>query len=196
MSNQRKRPEAWIAKLERFAHSGALLPSDADRDELTHSIEEMITFLNHLKSTISKMPNEAERDSVSKSAEALVQFLSRSKEDPALAAMLGISEPARPKSHQAGHTKSTLDLNAITSELEKLPTDQIGPRLMRDQRMGFQELTELAKRLGVTARSTDTRSLLVERIVTVGFANRRGYQLLRGGHDEEQRTPGRGESPQ
>ena len=66
--------------------------------------------------------------------------------------------------------------------LEGLPTDGIVAELSKQKK---DVLVAISIKLGISATSKLTKDALVDKIFKLGFANRRGYELMggeRGGH--------------
>ena len=179
--SRNKQPRSWLTQLNKLAQSRRAFPSDDERKSLLQAIEGLSSFLADLKSIVSRLPDDKERDTLSGAASVVLEFVYRAKSDPSLSAMLGLG-PANLRKTSAHFAKSTglIDIQALVTELEQLPTEKIEARLLADKKLSIRDLSELARRLGLPAKSSDTREGLVDRIATVGFANKRGYDLLRG----------------
>ena len=170
---------SWLDQLELMAKSRNLFFSDNEKTAVIRASNDLIAFLTKLRDFVSGVPNERERESVSRSIAVLRNFADRSKNAQALA--LIVQKPAlqydASKKRQVGGMP--VDIEMLMKELETLPTSNIEARLTEDKQLSLLDLSILARRLGLPAKSSDTRSQLIDRIASVGFANRRGYDLLR-----------------
>jgi hypothetical protein len=66
----------------------------------------------------------------------------------------------------------------LLKQLEELPTDRLVGVLSKHKK---NTLLELSSRLNITANPKQTKDVLVDKIFKLGFANKRGYDLLSDG---------------
>ena len=131
----------------------SLLPDDQERQRLTHIIPEIIKELDVLRESIGRFPDTL-------------------KDKPLLAEML-LPKKAKPRK-----TKSCfVDVDALRQLLEGLPTEKILEELTKHKK---DVLVELSTKLNITANKKLTKDALADRIFKLGFANKRGYDLLSG----------------
>ncbi|MDG6953933.1 MAG: hypothetical protein JRN33_02975 [Nitrososphaerota archaeon] len=182
MKPQDRDDQPWLDQLRVLAKSTNLFLSDEEKADLTKAADDLIEFLTEFRGFISGLPDGRERESVSKSISVLLEFANKSRNNPAFASLFpkGASRHAPVKSQKP--VAKPVDVEALVQELESLPTSRIEARLRDDKSLNVLELSILARRLGLATKSSDTRSQLIERIASAGFANRRGYDLLR--HDK------------
>ncbi len=148
----------------------SLLPGENEKQSLSQDIQEMITELDTLRNNINHLPDESEKHQLSQSIHTLVSFLDSLKDKPHLA------DAILPKVKKAGIAKvSSVNIDDLLKHLEKLPTDQLMGELSKHKK---NTLLELSSILNITTNSKQTKDILVDKIFKLGFANRRGYDLL------------------
>lgn len=150
----------------------SLLPDDQERQRITHSIPEIIKELDVLRENIDRFPDKSETQQVSSAIHTLVSFFDTLKDKPLLAEML-LPKKARPRK-----TKSSIvDIDILLQQLEGLPTENILEELTKHKK---DILIELSTKLNITANKKLTKDALADRIFKLGFANKRGYNILSG----------------
>ena len=150
----------------------SLLPDDQERQRITHIIPEIIKELDVLQESIGRFPDKSETHQVSSAIHTLVSFFDTLKDKPLLAEML------LPKKTKPRKTKSsTVDIDTLLQQLEGLPTEKILEELTKYKK---DVLVELSTKLNITANKKLTKDALADRIFKLGFANKRGYDLLSG----------------
>ena len=150
----------------------SLLPDDQERQRITHIIPEIVKDLDVLRESIGRFPDESETHQVSSAIHTLVSFFDTLKDKPLLAEML-LPKKARPRK-----TKSCfVDVDALRQLLEGLPTEKILEELTKHKK---DVLVELSTKLNITANKKLTKDALADRVFKLGFANKRGYDLLSG----------------
>ena len=148
----------------------SLLPGDDERERIGQDIYDMITELDTLRNNITQLPDEPEQRQLSQAIHTLVSFLDSLKEKPHLADII------LPKLKKARKAKvSSVNIDDLFKYLEELPTDQLMGELSKHKK---NTLLELSSRLNITANSKQTKDVLVDKIFKLGFANKRGYDLL------------------
>jgi hypothetical protein len=170
-----KRPDHWIESTIAVARAfSAGQPSEADRAEALAALDAMILALQNVRDRLRTLPSEEERKSVRDAADVLERFLDSMKARPGVAATLGFGA-GRP----APVLRRREEVSTIVADLQGLSTDEIQKRLL-DEEFTIPMLHSIARKLGLSLDGTATRRDLVDRIVKLGFANKRGYQLLGG----------------
>ncbi|MDO8745813.1 MAG: hypothetical protein Q7J76_11980, partial [Candidatus Brocadiaceae bacterium] len=87
-----------------------------------------------------------------------------------------------PKKTKARKTAGSLvDIDALLKHLEELPTEKIFGELAKHKK---DTLLELSAKMNITANKKLTKNALADKIFKLGFANKRGYDLLGGKHGE------------
>lgn len=150
----------------------SLLPDDQERQRITHSIPEIIKELDVLRENIDRFPDKSETQQVSSAIHTLVSFFDTLKDKPLLAEIL-LPKKARPRKIKS----SIIDINTLHSQLEGLPTEKILEELTKHKK---DILIELSTKLNITANKKLTKDALADRIFKLGFANKRGYNILSG----------------
>ena len=129
-----------------------------------------------LREAVNQFPDESKVNNISGAIQTLVSFFDTIKDKPLLAEML------LPKKTKARKTAGSLvDTDALLKQLEGLPTENIFGELTKHKK---DALLELSAKMNITANKSLTKNALADKIFKLGFANRRGYDLLSGKHDE------------
>ncbi|TKC96410.1 hypothetical protein [Polyangium fumosum] len=171
-----KKPEHWIEQTIAIARSfsGAQF-SDADREQALAALDAMIEALQNIRNRLRALPSEEERRRVGNAADALEQFLDSMKARPDVAASLGLPQtkaPSLPRKRE--------DIQTVVANLQDLSTDEIQQRLLDEREFSVSMLHSVARQMGLSVDRNVGRRDLVDQIVKLGFANRRGYRLLGG----------------
>ncbi|TVL99508.1 MAG: hypothetical protein CV087_17825 [Candidatus Brocadia sp. WS118] len=150
----------------------SLLPGEAERHKVALMIPEIIKELDVLRENISRFPDASEIRHVDGAIHTLISFFETLKDRPLLAEIL------LPKKAKSGKTKSVpVDINTLQIQLEGLPTEKILEELTKHKK---DVLVALSAKLNITANKKLTKDALSDRIFKLGFANKRGYDLLIG----------------
>ncbi|OOP57793.1 MAG: hypothetical protein AYP45_01285 [Candidatus Brocadia carolinensis] len=148
----------------------SLLPGETERQRMAHMIPEIIKELEVLREGIGRFPDASEIHHVANAIHTLVSFFNTLKDKPLLAEIL------LPKKAKSGKTKSVaIDINTLQIQLEGLPTERILEELTKHKK---DVLVALSAKLNITANKKLTKDALADRIFKLGFANKRGYNLL------------------
>ena len=153
-----------------------LLPGDEEKQKTTQIISELLQELEVLREAVNQFPDEAKVNNISGAIQTLVSFFDTIKDKPLLAEML------LPKKAKAKKTAGSLvDTDALLKHLEGLSTENIFGELTKHKK---DTLLELSAKMNITANKSLTKNALADKIFKLGFANKRGYDLLGGKHDE------------
>ena len=153
-----------------------LLPGEEEKQKTAQIISELLQELGVLREAVNQFPDEAKINSISGAIQTLVSFFDTIKDKPLLAEML------LPKKTKARKTAGSLvDTDVLLKHLEELPTDEIFGELTKHKK---DILLELSAKMNITANKSLTKNALADKIFKLGFANKRGYDLLGGKHDE------------
>lgn len=148
----------------------SLLPGEDVKGRMRQDIHEIITELDTLRNNINHLPDESEKHQLSQAIHTLVSFLDSLKDKPHLVNTI------LPKTKKAGKAKTIfVDIDDLLKYLEELPTDQLMGELSKHKK---NTLLDLSSKLNITTNSRQTKDILVDKIFKLGFANRRGYDLL------------------
>jgi hypothetical protein len=150
----------------------SLLPGEEEKERITQSIQGIILELKLLQERIARFPNESDRERISSATHILVSFFDSLKDDPLLAEIL---LPKKPKSRKP--KSNTIDVNAVQQQLEMLPTEKILEELSKHKK---DILLALSAKMNIPVNKKLTKNALADTIFKLGFANRRGYDLLKG----------------
>jgi len=157
------------------------LPDETDRDRLSKSLDTIIEFFVDLKRRIEALPSTRDCGRTLAALDEIASFLTRSKGDPILANALGLRYDRDSRRFPSSlPPQSSKSAEAWLDELKSLTTDEIQARLNDYKRVTMNDLRGIARQLGLKYEERMKRQDLVDRIVKVGFANVRGYDLLRG----------------
>ncbi len=150
----------------------SLLPGDEERQRLTQLISEIIAELDVLRENIVKYPHESEIQQVSGAIHTLVSFFNSVKDKPLLA------ESLFPKKTKARKAKGiAVDTDAVLHLLEGLSAEKILEELTKYKK---DTLVDLAVKLNISVNTKLKKDALADKIFKLGFANKRGYDLLSG----------------
>ncbi len=146
------------------------LPGEDEKHRINEDIHEIVTELDTLRNNINQLPDESEGRQLFQAIQTLESFLDSLKEKPHLADII------LPKVKKTKKAKvSPVNIDDLLKQLEELPTDQLMSELSKHKK---NTLLELSSRLNISANSKQTKDILVDKIFKLGFANRRGYDLL------------------
>ena len=153
-----------------------LLPGEEEKQKTTQIISELLQELDVLREVVNQFPDEAKVNNISGAILTLVSFFDTVKDKPLLAEML------LPKKTKARKTAGSLvDTDALLKQLEGLPTENILAELTKHKK---DALLELSAKMNITTNKSLTKNALADKIFKLGFANKRGYDLLSGKHGE------------
>ncbi len=153
-----------------------LLPGDEEKQKTTQTISELLQELDVLREAINQFPDESKINNISGAIQTLVSFFDTIKDKPLLAEML-LPKKTKVKKAAGGLP----DTDALLKQLEALPTENILGELTKHKK---DTLLELSAKMNITANKSLTKNALADKIFKLGFANRRGYDLLSGKHGE------------
>ncbi len=157
------------------------LPTEEELRISVQAIDELISFLQTLRSQLASQPAAGQRDDVQRALVVLDSFLSASRGPM----MLNSPKGQRPRT-----SDRDVDIGAIRKELETLGLDEIRTRLQDQSLYSTRFLRQLARELGLQLDSRLPRGDLADAILKRGFANPRAYEGLRGNaaHSEDSDT--------
>ncbi len=148
----------------------SLLPGEDEKQKIKQDIHDVITELDVLQNNINSFPDEPGKDHLFQAIHTLTSFLDSLKDKPLLADVI------LPKAKKARKARaSEVNVDGFLKELEGLPTDELIGKLSKHKK---NTLLELSSRLNITVNSKQTKDILVDKIFKLGFANKRGYDLL------------------
>jgi hypothetical protein len=153
-----------------------LVPGEEEKQKTTQIISELLQELEVLRETVNQFPDESKINNISGAIQTLVSFFVTIKDKPLLAEML---LPKKTKARKAAG--GLADTDALLKQLEALSTENIFGELTKHKK---DVLLELSTKMNITANKSLTKNALADKIFKLGFANRRGYDLLGGKHDE------------
>ena len=158
--------------LEKIKECLSLLPGEQERNIVTDNITEIIHELRILQDNIGRFPGESDIQNVSQAIHTIVAFFDTLKDRPLFAERLFLKKTTSRK------TKSgTVDIHTLLKQLEGLPTENITGELSKQKK---DTLLELAQKMNITVSTKLAKDALVDKILKLGFANKRGYDLLSG----------------
>ncbi|MGQ3684762.1 MAG: hypothetical protein ACUBOA_07135 [Candidatus Loosdrechtia sp.] len=158
--------------LAKIKESLSLLPGEEEKEEMTQSIQGIIQELKLLQERIARFPLESDKERISGATHVLVSFFDSLKDNPILA---GILLPQKTKSRK--QKSEAVDVNALQQQIEMLPTEKILEELAKHKK---DTLIALSAKMNITANKKLTKEALADRIFKLGYANKRGYDLLKG----------------
>jgi hypothetical protein len=176
-----KRSKHWLVSVaESAAQSSKNALSESERQELTSAIDRILKHLELVKKNVNSLPTEHDSSELNGALESLLRYVRRAEDNALLASALGLVPPKRGPSRPPAVSNliSRAALEDRVRELSELPTDGIADHLSNYKVFSMDELRDIARIFGIRADDL-ARSDLVDRIVKIGFANKRGYQRLR-----------------
>lgn len=147
-----------------------LVPGEEEKQKTVQIISEILQELEVLREAINQFPDVTKISDVSCAIQTLVSFLDTVKDKPLFAEMLF---PKKTKAIKAAG--SLVDIDALLEQLEGLSTENIPGELTKHKK---DTLLELSARLNISVTRKLTKDALADKIFKLGFANRRGYDLL------------------
>lgn len=161
--------------LEKIRESLPQLPTAAETQTALQTITEIIHELDTLRGHLARFPGEREVDQVSQAIHTISSFFDSVKDHPLLAEALfpTATKAKKPKKE----TSPPPDVDALIRLLEGTPTDGIAAELSKHKK---DVLAALSAKLGISAPAKLAKDALIDKIFKLGFANRRGYELLGG----------------
>lgn len=154
-------------------------PDDSKKQEVIRSINRIIEYFSDLRERIRALPDSTQRSEIMAAVEIIREFTESAKDNPAVAAALGIVDKASGRARASRIVLPDLAGEKLFSDLKSLPTQEIQERLLDFKRTSMPQLRALAIHLGIKNPEKAKRDDLVDRIVKLGFANVRGYEMLR-----------------
>lgn len=159
------------ATLTKIQEGLFLLPGEEEKQKFIQTIQEIIQELEIVRERIAHFPNKSEIEHVSGAAHTLISFFDSLKNNPLLTGIL-IPKGTKPRKPKSG----AIDVGALQQRLEILPTEKIFEELIKQKK---DTLLELSARMNIAANKKLTKDALADVIFKLGFANRRGYDLLK-----------------
>lgn len=155
------------------------LPTPEEQASLEAALANSARILQELHERVRHLPSVDERQKLAESLEIIKSFVLKAQSNPRLAASLGL-DAGRASPRQAAQIAShpARDLRAVVEQLDVLPTSEIETQLLDGARYDDETLRQLARALNLRVGRGAGRKELVDKIVKLGFANRRGYALL------------------
>ena len=169
--------------LDFFEETMSEFPSDAERKEIMKNLNILIEYLQNLCDRVESLPKEDQQEKVVSAIATIRNFLVSSREKPFLAAALGQTSKKAMKSRKARKEVSPIFGQKVFDEIKTLSTERIQEKLLDYKRTSMDELRSLASYLEIKNPERIKRQELVDKIVKIGFANIRGYEILRAEED-------------
>ena len=159
-------------------------PTETERERFIMNIDAVINFFQSLRERVRSLPNDEEQRKVLSAIKDITNFLQSAEKSPVLATALGLAYEKKTlaKPRQAEVTPQSVE--PLLNELKNLPTEQIQKKLVDYKSVTMDELRALASLLGIKHEQRIKRQDLVDKIVKIGFANIRGYDILRSTEDK------------
>ncbi len=169
--------EALFKGLKTFLSS---LPSEEEKKELILTLNETQDFLDEIRSLIEAVPTMESSQELSEGLSRLDILVARANRDNGLRKLLGLRGSSTSATRKAlSPNDSYARASSLAQELSQLNTSDVRA-FLEQMREPLSVLTKLAKLLGMSTRSKERKSDLLQRIV-VHIENQRGYDMLRTG---------------
>lgn len=173
--NGAKKPGHWVEQAISVArYFSEPLASEHERQEALIQLDAMIHALQDLREHLRAVPSPEERRQIAEAADTIEQFLVSMKARPEVAASFRMA--TAPKSSTVARKRE--NIGSLVEHLESKTTDDIQRALLNEREYSLPVLQAIARHIGLTIDRSSDRSVLVDRIVKLGFANKRGYELL------------------
>ena len=160
--------------LEKIRESLPQLPTANETQAALQTITEIMNELDTLRGHLTRFPEEREVDQVSQAIHTISSFFDSVKDRPLLAEALF---PTATKARKPKKEAPPPDVDGLMQLLEGMPTDGIAAELSKHKK---DVLAALSAKLGISAPAKLAKDALIDKIFKLGFANRRGYELLGG----------------
>lgn len=186
MSGKTKKEHFILDFAENLSSALQILPSDFERERITKDLEIIIQYFKDLRERVKSLPDTKNRDEIVSAVATIKNFLESAIENPAIAPVLGLPYGKRivPSKPRRKEIPSQIG-ERLFNELKELSTEQIQEKLLNYKSASMDELRSLATYLGIKYEQRIKRQELVDKIVKIGFANIRGYEILRSGNNKE-----------
>ena len=173
--------EALFKGLKTFLTS---LPSEEEKKELIRTLNEAQDFLDEIRLLIEAVPTMESSREISEGLSRLDILVDRANKDTGLRKLLGLRGSSTSVARKAlSPADSDSRALSLRQELNRLDTSDV-KAFLEQLREPLSVLTRLASLLGMSTRSKERKSDLIQRIA-IHIENQRGYDLLRtGGADE------------
>lgn len=166
----------------------AALPTEAEKLEMREGFTALSQFLATLRQNFQALPSSEDMAGVKKTLQKLDELLSQAQAKPALAAMLGFRRSAASGRRSDSVTGPEAEkAKAALAGLQVLPLDRIRAKLESEE-YSVSELRAIASQLRIRSTEKLGKEALAHQ-VAMKIANYRGYEMLRGGRDEESARP-------
>lgn len=154
-------------------------PDDEEKERFIRNIDIIINFLQTLKERVKSLPNKEEQRKVLLAIENVTEFLQISKKNPVLSLAIGLTCEKKISTKSQQEKMNPQSVQFLLEELKNLSTEEIQKKLIDYKSVTMSELRALASLLGLKCEQRIKRQDLVDKIVKIGFANIRGYNILR-----------------
>jgi exonuclease VII large subunit len=159
-------------------------PNDAEKERVLKNLNEIIRYFENMKKRVEALPNAKKQDEILSAIDTVKRFLETGKENPVLSIALGLQRE-KPESSKPKKETSLEEGKKLFNDLKKLPTEEIQKRLLDYKSISMDQLHALALFLRIRNHEKTGRQNLVDMIVKSGFANVRGYELLRADNTDK-----------
>lgn len=173
--------EALFKGLKTFLSS---LPSEEEKKELILTLNATQGFLDEIRSLIEAVPTMESSQELSEGLSRLDILVDRANRDNGLRKLLGLRSSSTSSTRKAlSPDDSCARASSLAQELSHLNTSD-AKTFLEQLREPLSVLTKLANLLGMSTRSKERKSDLIQRLV-VHIENQRGYDMLRTGGIKE-----------
>lgn len=177
------RKRSWLELVVDLVESSlARIPSEEERSRLVGALDVLIAHLSEVRQNIVSLPSDPDRKRLQGALDDIHEFLAEAMTNPSLASVLGVGKTRKSsgKSGRALDAMTKAGAEVIVRDLDALSTNDIQRRLLDPSEYSTKELRAVADLLGIPPGRLN-REQLIDKIVKIGFANRRGYDLLKRG---------------
>ena len=175
----------WITRIMEIVRDNILsLPSEKERIDTIRAIQGIKDYFERVEKGIQTLPADDERQKILDAVDTIIRSLKKAESDPIYSAVFQL-----PRKRQVGvRGKSSLEDEALVEtklkELRQLSTESILGKLLDENYITKPQLIVLARKLRIVTGPHMSRQEIADRVFKRGFANPRGYELLRGVSDQ------------
>lgn len=162
------------------------LPSEAEKQELLQTLEQVQSFLEELRRLVETVPTMESSQELAEGLSRLDILMSRAHKDASIRRLLGLRTPTVPKARGTTSQEDAEErVSRLAEDLTNLETREVMTLLEGEP---LSVLTKLAVEFGMRTRTKERKADLVSRMVTY-IENQRGYSLLRGSQTANPNVP-------
>lgn len=183
MGSQRTRMNSLRPFVKQISELAAGLPTTSDIETSKAALDDVIAFLQALRTSLENVPTVEANQSIAASIRVFDKLLDTAEANSALGLALGLA----PKRQQRATPTRAAEEDqqrgrVLMEEFRDLTVDQIRERLSNSTSLRLSDLRALAAHMHVKHNAKSTRDSLAQAL-TARIANSRAYDALGSGLD-------------